>query len=215
MRALRRLQHTLESLHDVDAGACVTQFIVDDGVREALPGAREGLPEQLFIHENDEALDLALYLDEGMLEHVERDPPSRRLHSGNFEPFCVVLEGVSHFVMLAWRTQQERPVSGLELEIQAEVDKFVVSWLLLAEQGVALRSSAHLLRRRLFEQWSLRDDVADDEVDRYQHATRYAASFCRELSHARGPREVRSRVREYYRTGLAEKVRRFERRRAA
>lgn len=215
MRVLRRLQHTLESLHDVEAGACVTQFLVDHRAREVLPGAREGLPEQLFIHEDDDALDLALYLDGQVLKRVERDPPSRRLHSGNFEPFCIVLEGVSHFVMLAWRTQQERPVSGLELEIQAEVDKFVVSWLLLAEQGVALRSSAHLLRRRLFEQWSLRDDVPEDEANRYQDATRYAASFCRDLSHARGPREVRSRVREYYRTGLAEKVRHFEQRRAA
>ena len=91
----------------------------------------------------------------------------------------------------------------------------MVSWLLLAEQGVSLRSSAQILRRRLFEEFSIRDEVANDEVERYERANRYASSFCRELTGSTGPREVRARVREYYRTGLAEKIRRFEQRRAA
>ncbi|MEL6543123.1 MAG: hypothetical protein AAFQ82_00755 [Myxococcota bacterium] len=209
MTVLARLQLALETLHDVRVGACVTEFLVDDDVRDVLPGAKRGIPEQLFIHEDEEALDIALYLDPALVSQVESDPPSQRLHSGNFEPFCVVLEGVSHFVFVAYRTQLERPVSGLELEIQAEVDKFVVSWLLLAEQGVSLGSSAALLRRRLFQQFTLRDEVAVDERERYARANQYADSFCRSLSGSKSPEDVRTRVRGYFRSGLAEKARRF------
>ncbi|MEM6731525.1 MAG: hypothetical protein AAF658_08200, partial [Myxococcota bacterium] len=162
---------------------------------------------QLFVRECAEAIDLALYVDPAVLSRIEDDPPGRRLHSGNLEPFCVLLEGISHFVLLAWRAQQERPVSGLELEIQAEVDKFVIAWLLLAEQGTPLRSSGALLRQRLFRDFTLREQVVDDERERYIRASRVADSFCGELMRLPGARAVREQASHYYRTGLAEKVR--------
>ncbi len=44
------------------------------------------------------------------------------------------LEGVSHFVYLAWNAGHDKPVSLLELEMQAEVDKYVGSYWLMRRQ---------------------------------------------------------------------------------
>ncbi|MEO0814699.1 MAG: hypothetical protein AAFY60_17690, partial [Myxococcota bacterium] len=70
MTVLARLQLALETLHDVRVGACVTEFLVDDDVRDVLPGAKRGIPEQLFIQEDEEALDIALYLDPALVSQV-------------------------------------------------------------------------------------------------------------------------------------------------
>ncbi|MEL6340941.1 MAG: hypothetical protein AAFP04_03625 [Myxococcota bacterium] len=201
------LQQILESLHQVDSGLDATDFLIDRDRRALLPGAKEQLPEQFFVREEDESIDLALYLCPSVLTKIRVDPPHRRLHSGNIEALCIALEGVSHFVLLTWRAQRDWPVSVLELELQAEVDKFTVCWLLLAEQGVPLRQSAEVLRRHLFRRWSLRDGLPAHEAARYHHASRYAGRFCRRLSCRSEPREVRRLSRRFFRVGLSEKLR--------
>lgn len=208
---LGELQLTIESLHAVETGLDVLDYIVDDEVRREIPGAREGIPEQLFVRECEEGIDVALYVAPAVVEQLERDPPRERLHAGNIEAYCIALEGVSHFVMFAWRAQMSRPVSALELEIQAEVDKFVTAWLLLSDQGAPRHVTASVLARRLFVNYELREEVAPEEVGRYQMATRVAATYCDRLARRYGrdarPDRIRDDVRRFYRRGLAEKLR--------
>lgn len=211
MRILGRLQNAIEELHAVETDLDVRSYVVDDETRRAIPGAREGLPEQLFVREAEDGLELALYIDPTIVASLERDRPHRRLHDGNLESFCIALEGVSHFVLLAWRAQIGRPISPLELEIQAEVDKFVLAWLLLARQGQRLDKTAPRLARRLFERFELHDAVQRDEASRYKTANRVAQSYCHSLAQRFGrdqdDRRIRNAVRRYYRRGLAEKMR--------
>ena len=57
-----------------------------------------------------------------------------RLHDGNVADYWTALEGVSHFLYLAWNAGHDKPVSLLELEMQAEVDKYVASYWLMRRQ---------------------------------------------------------------------------------
>jgi hypothetical protein len=213
MAVLSALQRALEGLHDVDTELDVTAYVVDDAQRDALPGARQGLPEQLFVREAEDGIEIALYVDPAVVACLEGDDPHERLHAGNLSSYCVALEGVSHFVLLAYRASLGWPVSALELEIQAEVDKFVHGWLLLTAQGAASDAAARALARRLFDGYVLRDDVPVAEHQRYHVATRAARSFCHRLADrctADRPRDrhrIHHEVRRYYRTGLAEKLR--------
>ena len=50
------------------------------------------------------------------------------------QDFLLAVEGVSHFVYLVHRARQERPVSAVELELQAEVDKYLVALLVTWNQ---------------------------------------------------------------------------------
>lgn len=211
MKIPSQLQASIEALHDVETGLDVRDFIIDDSVREGIPGARQGIPEQLFIRETPEAVDLALYIAPDVVAQLEADPPSQRLHGGNLEAYCIALEGVSHFVLYTWRAVQTLQVSALELELQAEVDKFVTAWLLLAEQGAPRDTAAAQLKKQLFERYELRPELEPEEASRYHTATKAAASYCERLvkRYARDPepRRIYADVRGYYRRGLLEKLR--------
>jgi len=211
---LRWLQGVVERLHGTSTALDVRAFVIDEGTRCAIPGAREGVPEQLFVGadpEDPEGMELALYIAPEIVQRLAADHPSRRLHQGNLEGFCIATEGVSHFVFVAARAQAGRPVSALELEIQAEVDKFVASWLLLAEQGVPLERTARQLIRRLFAEYELRDEVTPEESDRYHVASRVAQRFCGRLAEDYGrDREtgrIERAVHRFVQQGLCDKLR--------
>ena len=59
---------------------------------------------------------------------------SARLTEANLADYCTALEGVSHFLYSTWRLNWDAPVSLLELETQAEVDKYAATVFLVADQ---------------------------------------------------------------------------------
>lgn len=208
---LLTLQRFIEDLAGIATQLDVSRYVVDPDLRGQLPGAREGLPEQLFVREHEGELELALYVDPQVVDQLAFDDPHRRLHEGNLASYCIALEGVSHFVFVAYRALLGRPVTPLEMEIQAEVDKFVGAWLLLAEQGHDRDAAARQLMRRMFVDYELHDDVPDDHSDRYHTASRAAGRFCEALAgrygRDRDAARITREVRTYYRKGLAEKLR--------
>ena len=211
MRILSALQETVQYLHDVEVDLDVNSYVIDDDTRRGIPGARASLPEQLFVREDADGMAIALYIDPRIVATLERTNPHAHLHAGNLENYCIALEGVSHFVLVTWRAILGDKVRPLELEIQAEVDKFVASWLLLAAQGLTLQSSAPKLIRQLFTHYALRDELSLEETDRYHLATRVAHRFCLDLASRYGHDEratgaiVRD-VRAFSRQSLAEKI---------
>ncbi len=70
-------------------------------------------------------------------------------------------------------------MSLLELEVQAEVDKFALLLLHLWRRGLRRMSGA--LRRRLFERVGYRAHLAADELDRYREANRLGGGYARWL----------------------------------
>ena len=89
--------------------------------------------------------------------------------------FCHTAEGVSHMLYLALAAERDSQISQLELELQAEIDKFV----LLLFSGAA---SASYLMQRLFQGFTLRNVVdTDEERGRYLEANRLAWGFCKSL----------------------------------
>lgn len=211
MTILGTLQSTIQQLHDVELDLDVEQYIVDDDVRREIPGAKEGLPEQLFVRDNGvDDLEIALYIAPAIMERLRKDNPHQRLHGGNLEDFCIALEGVSHFVFLAWRASVNWPVSALEMEIQAEVDKFVAAWLLMDAQGQQRKSTARPLMQQLFQSYELRDELSHEEQDRYHTANRVASHYVRSLvkrfSADKTPSRILRAARDFYRQSLPDKL---------
>jgi hypothetical protein len=86
---------------------------------------------------------------------------------------------VSHFVYLATRAAAGRGVSLLELEVQAEVDKFALLLLHLWRRG--LRRTSRALRGRLFERVRYGAHLGAEERARYEEANRLGAAYARWL----------------------------------
>ncbi len=178
---LGELQRALEIIYDLDAAPPVDGFLIE---RQALAsiGAFPSAGEELFIHEHDGEADVGLYLSPECLTALERlqvDPPSALL-DGVLPAFAMATEGVSHYLYYVACARQTRAVSKLELEVQAEVDKFATALLHLWKVGE--RSRAGELIHRLFERVSYRPSLDSEENDRYRTANRLSRGYCRYLS---------------------------------
>jgi hypothetical protein len=214
---LKRLQDFIGDLYDVSITHDVYDFLVTD--RQRLPPeARISGPtdEELLVAQPEEGeIAMSLYLDPGLLERLERADPMERLHDGNVADYWTALEGVSHFVYLAWNAGHDKPVSLLELEMQAEVDKYVGSYWLMRRQFPD-RFPAELLRL-LFERTRIDPGLAAGRANMYREASRYAEMFCRRLERSlrdargRSLAEVSAELRRFYRLTNARKMAHIER----
>lgn len=212
---LRPVQRLLETIYDASSGHDVRDFLVTR--REELPGERRdgGPEEELVLVENPRRTSyLALYIDEALLKRLEQHDPLRRLDAANIGDFWTALEGVSHFSYLMWNAGHDRGVSQLDLELQAEVDKYIASWWLLCAQhpGHVPRE----LHPLLFTRTRVNPDLPPARQHLYAAASRYASRFCAGLQSALGSNRPAQRggavaaLRRFYRMGAARKVRHIE-----
>jgi hypothetical protein len=186
-----RIQAQLTGYYGIDDAPGVDAFI------EPADGAREAL----LVQEMEGELHVALRLPRAALD--DRRPPT-------FDELCQVVEGVSHFLYLSERARRELPATQLELELQAEVDKYV----LFAHGSSAPRAfhpaRAERLRARLFERVRYLDPPHTETGARYRIANDLAARFARwlEASFARHGRfeQMRSALRRFYGAGQTEKI---------
>jgi hypothetical protein len=212
---LRQMQEMIGGIYDVPIAHDVYDFLVTE--RAGLPAATDAsaADEQLIIVEESDAVGVSLYLDRALLERLSRADPLEHLDAGNVADYWSALEGVSHFVYFAWHAAHDKPVSLLELEMQAEIDKYVASHVLLRRQSPE-RFPAELLRL-LFERTRVDPTLTSDRQGMYRAASRYAEKFCRRLerglrdSRAELGQDVLAELRRFYRLSDGRKVAHIER----
>jgi hypothetical protein len=199
------VQRGLESLYRVETGVEVGDFVVGTEYRDELAPTRKAR-EQLLVVEAEGEMNIALYLEESVIANLSTHDPSRRLGDHNLGDFLLAIEGVSHFIYTVCCARAERRVSQLELELQAEVDKYVTC-LLTTEPEMELSSA---FRRRLFGDAEYEPDLDHDEHDRYRvandNAHRYAAWLEETFVSRRRIPEMLAELRGFYRKGLAAKL---------
>lgn len=184
---MRRIQRRLSLFYGLDAAPDVLDFVqpVDDGARETL-----------LLRESDDGLEIALLLPERLLSGDERTPDTDTL--------LQALEGVSHFVYLAERARVSLPTTRLELELQAEVDKFV---LLAVDGRKPSQRHSQRLSARLYEEVSFLHAAGSEDGERYRLANSLAARFVHRLERFPTPSELHAELRRFYRAGQTEKIR--------
>lgn len=175
------LQAEIEAIYAVEAPR-VREFLV--GRAGALAAGRSPrAPEELLVVEEEDGVAVGLFLDEQVLAAAAgtdpHDPRPCLTMRGALAPVACAAEGISHFVYLATRAAAGRPVSLLELEVQAEVDKFALLLLHLWRRG--LRRDSPALRRRLYERVRYHAHLGAEELARYREANRLGGSYARWL----------------------------------
>lgn len=185
-RHVRRVQKRLERLYALESGPNVLDFIriaTDDSC------------EKLLIRQADQELELALILPWQLPHSLRRSLPNNGwLHA---------VEGISHFVYMAERARTDLPTTQLELELQAEVDKFA---LLALEMRVPHFDRASELCELLYEQVRYIHDSHTEAGARYRLANQLAAKFVRRLLGANTGESRLRLLRRFYRSGQTEKI---------
>lgn len=187
---LRDLQSLLATVYGTGVPADVLDYLTTDTgwVRDCEdPAGARDIEEKLLLCEADGELGVALYLDAALLDRLSVADPRERLCGRNFADFCTVLEGISHFNYVAWCAGRDQAVTLLELEMQAEIDKYIGARLLLENQEHS--DLGGRLFARLFDDPLFDDALTPREFERYRSACRFATRYCRSLEDRfpRGP----------------------------
>ncbi len=164
--------------------------------------------EKLLLLQEGEDLQMALYLDAAVIERLRDKDPRSCLQRANRDAFLQALEGVSHFLYMAWNAGYDKPVSLLELELQAEVDKYIASAVYSGRRDA---SRSGRVRRMLFANPTYRAELDRAEQTRYRRANDFANVYCRRLEesyrHDYGGARMFNELRRFYRLPQAGKLR--------
>ena len=202
---LSKIQRGLERLYRLSPKPPVQRFVISDREREQAGVARSPR-EQLLLHEDADGLSIGLYLDPKLLGALGNRDARQLVHGHRFGDFMMLVEGVSHFVYVAFKAEEEHQLSALELELQAEVDKYVTC-LLSTEQSQPISAA---LRRRLFKDVEYDCDLDQEEIERYRvannNALRYSESLERRFVVGGRIAEMLVELRRFYRMSLSNKL---------
>ena len=200
---LADLQRMLAGIYGIDLDADVRDYLVTDPglIDDWECGQGRPTEEKLLVRQSQDVLNLALYLSADLLARLERSDPLASLQDSNLGDFCLALEGVSHFNYMVWNASADRCVTLLELEMQAEIDKYVAARILMARQR--RQAGLHRLLEKFLAEPRFLPQLDADEQQRYRHAARYAGYYCRSLAtryqRAHPDREMTRELRHFYR----------------
>lgn len=189
-----RIQARLHRTYAIEEAPSVDAFIVE------IEGASR---ETVRVREGDGELEVEVALPRSALSNPRP----------TLDELCQVVEGVSHFLYLAERARRELPATQLELEIQAEVDKYVVLVLgdvLHAESAGFDAERSRAMRARLFERVMFVHAAGTENGERYRVANdagaRVAHGIERGLVRSGRADAARSFLRRFYSAGQREKI---------
>ena len=206
---LSELQQHLNDIYGVDRDHDVRDYLITDPALARILG-RDAMmtntEESVLVVEEEDGIALSVYLDRDLLDRLDAADPMTRLKAHQLADFWTVLEGISHFNYIVWSAKRKRPVTLLELELQAEVDKFVSALLLAVEQGD--RELVSRLHGWLFDKVVFKDELDAEQHERYRAANEYAARLCQGLRHGLVERNDRAldELRRFYRYNQTEKI---------
>jgi hypothetical protein len=181
LRSIAWAQARLSAIYCLDLELRAERFVISpERARRLLPSPspRSGV----LVVEEEEGAQLGLYIDAADVRDAD-----------------TIIEETSHLLCLAWHASQERPVSRLILELQGEIDRWVV---------------ARLDGRDAFGHFS---DFSWDGWMRPADRSRYEAAHERALRYCRGLQEryperpdipgLLAELREFYRAPSEQKLR--------
>lgn len=210
MKLITNIQSHLEKIYDLKIGEEAADYLISlDEAAELLQVHKNtSFPKELFLvnpQPQDDTLEVALFFDEALTTNLANNSPFESLNSRNLSDFCALIEGVSHFVYYLHKMELKHNVSQLELELQAEIDKFVLLHFFL--QGV--HEKQYKILDLLFEDYNLHGHLNPEQVWRYDKATELARQFCYRLSQmfmTGNQQTVMRELRTFYNLPHTEKI---------
>ncbi|MBT3182825.1 MAG: hypothetical protein HN337_10025 [Deltaproteobacteria bacterium] len=201
---LVELYKMLCRIYDIQNPQEIDRFIITDQAqkKDVSIGNRFSNRESLLIRESDDGLEIGLYISPDILRSIENNNPL-----DDPDALACVIEGTSHFLYLCECIEKGRKVTQLELELQAEVDKFLLLHLIAHSDGGSISPALFNMQ---FENHAFDPALDPSEIQRYRDANRFAAKYCHQLlSNYFNPlrfSDLLVQVRDFFHKNLSEKI---------
>jgi hypothetical protein len=186
---LVRVQRQIEAFYELEPAPVITPFVRVD---------TEDAREQLLVRQSGEEVDIVVVLSRASVAALLAKDRVIEL-----DAYLGAIEGISHFIHLAERARTELHTTLLELELQAEVDKFAI---LAGERDDPTPLDLVHLHRRLYEDVSFLHASASERGQRYRLANDLAARLWSQLIRKGPAAHHRGMLKRFYRASQAEKI---------
>jgi hypothetical protein len=216
---IKELQRKIEKTYALDTGITnIEQYIVGDrGYKELY--AKEEIRTvvnshsgaRVLIRDTGDALKVSIYYPDVLIRELEDNDPRLGIHDENVDLCASFVEELDHFLFIAQNYKLNRPFSLLELELQANVTKYLVLKYFIALQNKSLKLSKfdkEYIRYHLF--YKRKYDIEDtSEKKRYEDAGTFGMLYTKHidlLSHEDRLRDLR----QFSRMSCSSKIRHIQ-----
>jgi len=204
---ISELYRALCKLYDIQVIADIDRFIIGAyrGAYDISIGSGSSEREALFLRQSGDCLELGLFIAPEVLNALNTAEPM-----DHPDELCVAIEGVSHFLYVCDRAEKKMKVTRLELELQAEVDKFIILQLFSLREPESARADLFSMQ---FEKHRFDPKLSAEDMKRYETASRLAAKYCHFLlSNLFNPfryDDLLAESRDFFHRNLAQKIERL------
>ncbi len=201
---ISKIDLALKSLYNLDSPHAAEDFLVSTPLGQS---PKEAPPAALYVAPPsgaEDTLSLGIYLNPDVHSQLGNLPngPTEWTRS-QFAAFSVAAEEISHFRYVVHHVPAGRGVSQLELELQGEIDRFLLAHF-------ALKQPFSNLFQKFFEDFHWLKKLGAEERARYEEAHRLAKAYivqnCSLLEDSKAREKLLAKVRAFYRASFSEKI---------
>ncbi|MCB0404172.1 MAG: hypothetical protein KDD51_05250 [Bdellovibrionales bacterium] len=220
LKAIRTIERALSEIYNLDTSLRAEDFLV------TVPPSRAGTVSSgktfesmhgaIYVHYDEAAaqdeepqVDIGIFLSESLIETLGSTSIECPATWNEAQSHAVAIAGeeISHFHYLLYHAQAGRSVSQLELEIQGDIDKFLL--LYFSRQSWEKQSFDEIFDR-VFEHFSLSHRLTKEQVTRYLEANQFARKCIHKhrdaLQSSTKIETALKSLRRFYRLGASEKI---------
>mgnify|MGYP001481575753 CR=1 FL=1 len=115
---------------------------------------------------------LGVKISDDVVDVLKQKNPLDQLSRENLNALCVLIEEISHFHLILNRANMQKPITKIEIEWQAEIDKpLICADILKLQSG---KTHIQPLIRLMFDESHIH---ASTDKERYEQANKFAGSF--------------------------------------
>ena len=201
---IKELQKKIEKTYALDTGITnIEQYIIGDKGYEEFYANEEirtvvnsHSGARVLLRDTGDTLKVSIYYPDALIRELEDNDPRLGIHDENIDLCASFVEELDHFLFIAQHYKSNRPFSLLELELQANVTKYLVLKYFVALQNRSLKLSRfdkEYIRHHLF--YKRKFDIEDtSERKRYEDAGKFGMMYTEQidlLSHEERLRDLR------------------------
>lgn len=150
------IQSKIEQMYRLNSCPEATKYLLSPDEFRAWVHNNIDQPQVLFLDQGTDA-SMGIYLGKKIFKNL-----GKSIKTFSFSDFCVMAEEVSHFIYLIWSKANGKKTSLLDLEIQGEIDKFMIASDFYRNEQVAFE--------KIFENHSFLSTLSHEDLQRYEFA---------------------------------------------
>ncbi len=216
---INELQRKIEKTYALDTGITnIEQYIIGDKGYEEFY-AKEKIRTvvnsssgaRVLIRDAEHTLKVSIYYPDALISKLEDNDPRVGIHDDNIDLCASFVEELDHFLFIAQNYKLNRPFSLLELELQANVTKYLVLKYFVALQNKSIKLSSYdkeYIRYHLF--YKRKYDIEDLlERKRYEDAGKFGMIYTKHIDHLSQEDRLRD-LRQFSRMTCPSKIRHIQ-----